>query len=130
MASCGTAHSTRLPGPPRHGCYHRGVSVDARLHPRFAVDARADVIGDEVVLGRVVADISQGGCRFARAAWEAAGTAVQLVLSFPSLSANLALQGRVVRATERDMGVRFENLTNEQKWALRKHIRNVQRDAS
>lgn len=106
------------------------VSVEARLHPRFTVDARADLIGEEVVLSRPLADISLGGCRFREPAWEAAGTAVQIVLTFPSLHANLPLSGRVVRATDHDMGLRFENLSDEQKWALRKHIRDVQRDES
>ena len=94
------------------------------------MEARADVIGEEVVLARSVADISLGGCRFDVPAWEVAGTAVQMVLCFPSLGANLPLSGRVVRATGRDMGVRFENLSDDQKWALRKHIRDVQRDQS
>ncbi len=92
------------------------------------MDARADLIGEEVVLSRPLADISLGGCRFAGAAWENAGTSVQIVLTFPTLSANLPLTGKVVRATERDMGLRFENLSDEQKWALRKYIRDVQRD--
>ncbi|MEX1366714.1 MAG: PilZ domain-containing protein [Nannocystaceae bacterium] len=103
------------------------MTVEARLHPRVSVEARADVIGEEVVLARPLADISLGGCRFGDPAWEAAGTAVQIVLSFPSLSANLPLSGRVVRATKHDMGVRFESLSDEQKWALRKYIRDVQR---
>ena len=110
--------------------YDAGVSAEARLHPRFAVEARADVIGEEVVLSQPIADISLGGCRFAGSAWEAAGTLVQVVLTFPTLSANLPLAGRVVRATDHDMGLRFENLSDEQKWALRKHIRDVQRDES
>ncbi len=86
------------------------------------------MIGEEVVLSRAVADISLGGCRFGGPAWEAAGTAVQIVLTFPTLGANLPLSGRVVRATDNDMGLRFESLSDEQKWALRKHIRDVQRD--
>jgi hypothetical protein len=106
------------------------VSAESRLHPRFDVDARADLIGEEVVLSHPIADISLGGCRFAEPAWETAGTVVQIVLSFPTLSANLPLTGRVVRATDHDMGLRFENLSDEQKWALRKHIRDVQRDKS
>ena len=110
--------------------YDRAVSVEARLHPRVSVEARADVIGEEVVLNRPLADISLGGCRFADPAWETAGTAVQIVLSFPSLSANLPLGRRVLRSTKNDMGVHFENLNDEQKWALRKHIRDVQRDKS
>jgi hypothetical protein len=106
------------------------VSAESRLHPRFAVDARADVIGEEVVLSHPIADISLGGCRFGEQAWETPGTVVQIVLTFPTLGANLPLTGRVVRATDHDMGLRFENLSDEQKWALRKHIRDVQRDKS
>ncbi|MCX4239809.1 PilZ domain-containing protein [Paraliomyxa miuraensis] len=104
------------------------MSAESRLHPRFAVDARADVIGEEVVLSHPVADLSMGGCRFGEPAWESPGTLVQIVITFPTLAANLPLAGRVVRATEHDMGLRFENLTDEQKWALRKHLRDVQRD--
>lgn len=99
---------------------------DARLHPRFRVEATADVIGEEVVLAREVADISLGGCRFAFPAWEVAGVEVQLVLSFPSLDVNLPLGGVVVRATDSDLAVRFTNLSDEQKWALRKHLRELQ----
>ncbi len=103
---------------------------DARLHPRFAIDAIADVIGDEVVLARPVADLSLGGCRFAAPGWEEVGTEVQLVLSFPSLKTNLPLTGVVVRRSDRDLGIRFAQLTDEQKWALRKHIRDLQREAT
>jgi hypothetical protein len=100
---------------------------DARLHPRFLLHALADVIGTEVVLRRPVADLSLGGCRFAGRAWETAGTTVQLVLSLPSVDANLPLTGQVVRASERDMGIKFQDLSDEQKWALRKHIREAQK---
>jgi hypothetical protein len=100
---------------------------DARLHPRFLLNAQADVIGAEVVLGRPVADLSLGGCRFAGRAWEEPGTVVQLVVTFPGLGANLPLTGTIVRASERDMGIKFQDLSDEQKWALRKHIREAQK---
>ena len=106
------------------------MSSDARIHPRFLINARADVIGNEVVLCKPVADVSLGGCRFGDAAWEPAGTEVQMVLSFPALDANLPLTGVVVRSSERDMGVRFHNMSDEQKWALRKHIREMQKQAA
>lgn len=73
-----------------------------------------------------MADLSMGGCRFAGQGWEGAGTEVALVLSFPRKSANLPLSGIVVRSSNRDMGVQFQNLSDEQKWALRKHIRDAQ----
>ena len=106
------------------------MGAEARLHPRFNLKARADVIGEEVMLSRPIADISLGGCRFGGRAWEIAGTEVQMVLTFPTLQANLPLAGIVVRASERDMGVRFHELSDEQKWALRKHIRELQRQTS
>jgi hypothetical protein len=102
------------------------VSAEARLHPRYDVDAIADVIGHEVVLGCPVADVSMGGLRFAGAAWEPAGTEVQIVLTFPNVRAHLPLQGVVVRSSDRDMGIRFTALNDEQKWALRKHLRELQ----
>jgi hypothetical protein len=106
------------------------VSADARLHPRYFIPAFADVIGDEVVLARPIDDISLGGCRFAGEAWETPGTEVHMVLAFPALKVNLPLQGVVVRSSDRDMAIRFNNLTDEQKWALRKHIRDVQTRAA
>ena len=106
------------------------MGAEARLHPRFTLNAKADVIGEEVVMSRPIADISLGGCRFGGRAWESAGTEVQMVLTFPTLNANLPLGGVVVRASERDMGIRFHNLSDEQKWALRKHIRELQRQTS
>ena len=104
------------------------VSAEARIHPRFSIQVAADVIGEEVMLARPVADISLGGCRFGGRAWETAGTEVQLVLTFPALGANLPVTGVVVRSSDRDMGVRFQNLSDEQKWALRKHIREAGRE--
>lgn len=108
----------------------RALGAEARLHPRFSLNARADIVGEEVVLSRPIADISLGGCRLSGRGWEAAGTEVQIVLTFPTLSANLPLTGIVVRSSERDMGIRFHNLSDEQKWALRKHIRELQRQSS
>jgi hypothetical protein len=107
--------------------YDLRVSADARLHPRFPIPATADVIGHEVVLAAPLADLSMGGCRFAGKGWEAPGTEVELVLSFPRKAANLPIRGIVVRASNRDMGIQFQNLSDEQKWALRKHIREAQR---
>ncbi len=109
--------------------YHRPVSIEARLHPRLSIDATADLIGEEVVLGRVVGDISLGGCRFGGPGWEQPGTEVQMVFSFPNLRVHLPLSGIVVRSTDHDLAVRFHNLSDEQKWALRKHLRDLQNQA-
>ena len=103
------------------------VSSEARVHPRLRLNVRADVIGREVVLARPVEDISLGGCRFGGPAWEQAGDRVDMLLEFPSSGATVPLRAEIVRAGAEDMGVRFCEVTDEQKWALRKHIRQAQR---
>jgi len=102
------------------------VSDESRIHPRLRLDAMADVIGTEVLLGQPLDDISVGGCRFAGPAWEAVGTELQVVVGFPSTGSSIPVAGLVVRASERDMGVRFHQMSDGQKWALRKCIREVQ----
>jgi hypothetical protein len=108
--------------------YPDAVAGETRRHPRLSIEAKADIIGTEVVLGRPLADLSLGGCRFDGAAWETTEQSLELVLSFPGAGAHLPLGGVVVRSTGDDMGVRFDNLSEEQKWALRKHIRELNDD--
>jgi hypothetical protein len=100
--------------------------TDARFHPRLRIQAHADIIGSEVVLAKNLDDLSVGGCKFVGPAWEEPGQQVALVLSFPALSASLPLQGVVVRAGADDMAVRFLNINDEQKGALRKYILDSQ----
>ena len=102
------------------------MSREARVHPRLRLNATADVIGTEVMLGRPLGDLSLGGCRFDGPAWEEKGSTVDLVLAFPASDASIVLAGEIVRTSEEDMGVRFKNLDDEQKWALRKHLRRAQ----
>lgn len=77
------------------------------------------------MLAHPLEDISLGGCRFAGPAWEAEGSELTLVLGFAG-GASVPVTAMVVRATERDMGVRFHQITDEQKWALRKSLREAQ----
>lgn len=98
--------------------------VEARLHPRLRLNVLADVIGREVLLGREVGDISLGGLRFLGEGWEEPGTIVDLVLTFADLEdASVTLRAEVLRSTERDMGLRFCELSDDQKWALRKYVK-------
>jgi hypothetical protein len=99
---------------------------DDRLHQRLRLNVIADVIGSEVVLARPVDDVSIGGARFAGPAWEAEDAPVKLVLAFPDSGAAVALDGRIARASSTEMGVRFVDMSDEQKWALRKHVREAQ----
>jgi len=116
---------------------------EARFHPRLRVHALADVIGAEVVLSRALEDLSLGGCKLGGPAWEEAGAAVSLVLSFPMVGASapvaaaagvaavasmpsMPLLGTVVRAGARDMAIRFQGMSDEQRATLRKHIQDSQ----
>jgi hypothetical protein len=97
---------------------------EARYHPRLRVHAHADVVGAEVVLWRPLEDLSLGGCKLVGPAWEEPGTALSVVLSFPAIAASLPLAAVVVRGGPRDMALRFQGITEEQRQALRKHIQD------
>lgn len=102
---------------------------EARFHPRLRVQAQADVIGAEVVLWRPLEDLSLGGCKFAGPAWEEAGSAVSVVLSFPAVGPSIpsvSIAGTVVRAGARDLAIRFQGMSDEQRATLRKHIQDSQ----
>jgi hypothetical protein len=131
VAACQRDHVTAPAqfGARGHGRrYHRCVT-DARFHPRLRIHAHADIIGAEVVLARTLEDLSLGGCKFAGPAWEEPGQPVALVISFPALAATVPVAGVVVRSGPGDMAVRFANLSDEQRGALRKHIADSQEAA-
>ncbi len=113
---------TSDPPPGREARYHPPVA-DARYYPRLRIHAHADVIGSEVVLARPLEDLSLGGCKLVGPAWEPLGQNVAVVLSFDAAEgAHLPLQGVVVRATEADLAIRFQNLGDEQRSALEGYI--------
>lgn len=89
--------------------------AEARFHPRLRIHARADVLGSEVLLAKPLVDVSVGGCKFMGSAWETTGTVVSVILSFPDLGeVHLPLKGIVVRASQRDMAIHFQGLSDEQ----------------
>lgn len=116
----------RLARPSQVGTRYDAAVSDGRLHPRLRIHVIADMIGSEVMLARPVDDISMGGVRFAGPAWEPEHAPVKLVLGFPDSGAAVAVEGRIVRVSPTDMGVRFIDMNDEQKWALRKHVREAQ----
>jgi hypothetical protein len=96
------------------------------MHPRVRVPVRADLLGSEVALGIDLDDVSLGGCRVGQPAWEPKGQPLQIVLDFTGLGVQLTVRGEVVRASATDLGVRFVELSDDQKWGLRKHLRDLQ----
>ena len=97
--------------------------AEARFHPRLRIHARADVLGSEVLLARPLEDVSLGGCKFKGPAWEETGAQVTMILSFPELGdVHLPLSGVVVRASERDMAINFQGMSDEQRSQLTHNI--------
>lgn len=102
------------------------MAKDARTHERHHVPARADIFGTHVALNVPLADLSMGGCRTHGTVTEREGARVALTLQFQQgEAATIALQGEVVRVDADEMGIQFVDLEDEQKWAVRKQIRQM-----
>lgn len=96
---------------------------EARKHPRHQIEARADILGQEIAQARTIQDISVDGCRIDRGVLEASGGVVDLVISFPALDTHLAVRGEIMHKSEDSTGIRFRLANEDQRWALRKCIR-------
>lgn len=85
--------------------------------------ALADVLGEEVVLARPVIEIGPTGIRLEGSAWEAPGRRVVVVVSMGG--SHVPLRGVVAQSGGGSMQIDFEQLSEEQKWALRKQLRDA-----
>jgi hypothetical protein len=101
------------------------MSIDARLHPRHAILAHADILGTQVVLRQPVRDISVGGCQFEGLAWEEIGTQIEIVLSFADSQVHVPVRAQVVHASLQRWGVRFTGLNEDQRWAMRRAMTHL-----
>src|SRR5688572_7563925 len=101
-----------------------------REYPRYEVNAYVDYTGNEVLLYHRIQNISLGGICIQSSGVEDVGTLVDLVINFPELEASVSLRGEVVwvnRDPPMDMGIRYVDLDNERKDALRKYISMVRK---
>ena len=101
----------------------QGMAKDSRSHERHPIPARVDVFGAHVALNQPVADLSLGGCCVHGPSIEDCGAEVDLTFVFQGDSNPISLSGSVVRVDEDETGVKFIDLEDEQKWAIRKQIR-------
>lgn len=105
-----------------------GDQRDPRMHPRYEVDAFADMTGTEILLNHKVCNISLGGICLQTQSVEEVGTVVDLVINFPELESTIAVKGEVVwvnREPPRDMGIRYVNISEERKRTLRKYLQSL-----
>ena len=106
-----------------------GEQRDPRMHPRYEVDAFADMTGTEIILNHKVCNISLGGICLQTQLVEEVGTVVDLVINFPELESTIAVKGEVVwvnREPPEDMGIRYVNLGEQRKRTLRKYLSTLQ----
>jgi uncharacterized protein (TIGR02266 family) len=98
---------------------------NARVHPRYEVDAYVDVTSSDVLLYHRIQNISLGGVCIQTKAIEEVGSLVDVVLNFPELSAQMAVRGQVVwanREPPQDVGIRWVDLDDDRRDLLKRYI--------
>ena len=104
-----------------------------RLSPRYEVTAFVDYAGGEVLLHHRIQNISMGGICIQSPSIEEVGSIVDLVVNFPDLGRSLALRGQVVWANRQppmDMGIRYVEMDDSKRAALREYLDRVAADDS
>jgi len=98
---------------------------ERRMFPRIEANAYVDFTGTEVLLFHKIENISLGGISIQASKVEPVGTIVDLLVNFPDLEKSIKVQGEVVWSTTDeplDMGIRYVNLTPEDKEVLKKYL--------
>lgn len=109
-----------------------GDHSESRRHPRYEVNAYADLTGTEILLNHRVCNISLGGICLETESVEEVGTMVDLVINFPEIDSVVALKGEVVwvnREPPEDMGIRYVELDEERKRVLKSYIQRLEKKA-
>lgn len=107
-----------------------GDRTDSRLHPRFEVNAYADLTGTEILLNHRVCNISLGGICLETQSLEDVGTVVDIVINFPEIDSVVALKGEVVwvnREPPQDMGIRYVEMDEERKRVLKSYLQRLEK---
>lgn len=99
-----------------------------REYPRYEVKAYVDYAGTDVLLYHGIQNVSLGGICLHSPSVDRVGTIVNVVINFPDLGKQLALTGEVVWSNQeppQDMGIRWIDLTDEDRAALRDYLEKV-----
>ena len=100
---------------------------DARLHPRYEIDASADVAGSG---SHRIQNISLGGICIQTSSIQEVGAPVDVVLNLGEDGPLLDFHGQVVwvnREPPEDVGIRWTTLDDGHKSALAQYIDKVQK---
>jgi uncharacterized protein (TIGR02266 family) len=101
------------------------MGENARIHPRYEVQAYVDVTGPDVLLYHQIQNMSLGGICIQTATIAEVGSLVDVVINFPDLGAELNIRGQVVwanREPPQDVGIRWIDIDDETKALLSKYI--------
>lgn len=101
-----------------------------RHHPRYEVDAYADVAGQEVLLYHRIRNVSLGGLCIESLPVGEVGSEVAVTLSFPELGAEVALSGEIAwanHAPHPDLGIRWTSLGDDERDLLSRYLERAAR---
>src|SRR3954471_11171042 len=104
-----------------------------REYPRYEVSAYVDYTGSEVLLHHRIQNISMGGICIQSPSIEEVGSVVELVVNFPDLGRSLAIRGQVAwvnREPPMDMGIRYVEMDDKKRQALREYLDRVAADGA
>ncbi len=102
--------------------------AENRVHPRYEVDAYVDIVADDVQLYHRIQNLSLGGICLQTPIVQEVGSTVDVLLNFPDLGKQIAIQGQVVwanREPPQDVGIRWVNLDAERRGLLEQYISMV-----
>src|SRR5215468_6281979 len=106
------------------------MNDDAREHPRYEIDASADLTGSG---SHRIQNISLGGICIQTRSIEEVGAPVDVVLHLSDDGARLDLHGQVVwvnREPPEDVGIRWTRLDEEHRTALADYIDRVRKSTA
>jgi hypothetical protein len=101
------------------------VENDARAHPRYVVDADADVTAGSSTSSPQVQNLSLGGICIQTSEITEVGAPVDVLLRFGGGGEEVALRGQVVwvnRQPPQDVGIRWIDLDGARRDVLSRHL--------
>jgi uncharacterized protein (TIGR02266 family) len=102
--------------------------ADNRVHPRYEVEAYVDIVAEDVQLYHRIQNVSLGGICLQTPIVQEVGATVDVLLNFPELGKQIAVQGQVVwanREPPQDVGIRWVGLDDERRALLEQYISMV-----
>ena len=106
--------------------FSRPVEKENRAHPRYEVEAEADLSAGASQSSHPIQNLSLGGICIRTPILEEVGQPVDVVLRLPDRE--LSLSGEVVwvnRTPPQDVGIRWTDLDEDRRGVLRRYLETV-----